>query len=58
LDELRALPDTLRVSLRGTDLDFSLDGATGAFAYAEKAVNEQHDTPDAAAAEPGAAPAR
>jgi hypothetical protein len=58
LDELRGLPDTLRVSLRGTDLDFSLDGATGAFAYAEKAANEQRDASDAAPAEPGAAPAR
>jgi hypothetical protein len=58
LDELRELPDTLRVSLRGTDLDFSLDGATGAFAYAEKAANEQHDGSDAAPTEPGAAPVR
>ena len=58
LDELRRQPDSLRVSLRGADLDFSLDDVTGAFAYAEKAAGEQHDGTDAPAAEPGAAPAR
>ncbi len=58
LDQLRGLPDTLRVSLRGASLDFSLDGATGALAYAEKAASEHGDPADAAPAEPGAAPAR
>jgi hypothetical protein len=58
LDQLRALPDTLRVSLRGANLDFSLDGATGALAYAEKAANEHGDAADAAPPERGAAPAR
>lgn len=40
LEQLRGLPDTVRLSLRGTNLDFSLDGATGALAYAEKAASE------------------
>jgi hypothetical protein len=50
LDELRGLPDALRLSLRGADLDFSLDGATGAFAYAEKAASEQREGTDASPA--------
>ena len=57
LDQLRGLPDTLRVSLRGASLDFSLDGATGALAYAEKAASE-HGVRADAAAERGAAPTR
>jgi hypothetical protein len=40
LDQIRGLPDTVRLSLRGADLEFSLDGATNAFAYAERAASE------------------
>jgi len=40
LDQLRTLPDTVRLSLRGANLDFSLDGVSGALAYAEKAASE------------------
>jgi hypothetical protein len=40
LEQLRTLPDTVRLSLRGANLDFSLDGVTGALAYAEKAASE------------------
>lgn len=58
LEQLRGLPDTLRLSLRGANLDFSLDGATGALAYAEKAASEHGAAADAAPAERGAAPAR
>jgi hypothetical protein len=55
LDRLRGLPDTLRVTLRGASLDFSLDGATAALAYCEKISQQSGDTPDAT---PGPAPAR
>ena len=58
LDQLRGLPDALRVSLRGANLDFSLDGVTGALAYAEKAAGEHGDAAGAASADRGAAPAR
>jgi hypothetical protein len=58
LDQLRGLPDTLRVSLRGANLDFSLDGATGALAYAEKAANAHADAADAEPADRGAAATR
>jgi hypothetical protein len=40
LEQLRTLPDTVRFTLRGANLDFSLDGAMGALAYAEKAATE------------------
>ena len=58
LDEIRGLPDEVRLSLRGADLDFSLDGASGAFAYAEKAASEHGNAAGAAPPEPGAPPAR
>ena len=57
-EQLRGLPDSVRLSLRGANLDFSLDGASGAFAYAEKAANEHGNAPDPAPTQPGAAPAR
>jgi hypothetical protein len=40
LEQLHRLPDTVRLSLRGANLDFSLDGAGGALAYSEKAASE------------------
>jgi hypothetical protein len=58
LDQLRGLPDTVRLTLRGADLDFSLDGATGALAYAEKAASEHDNGADAAPTQPSPAPAR
>jgi hypothetical protein len=57
LEQIRGLPDTLQLTLRGVDLEFSLDGASGAFASAERAVRE-HDSGGGATATPGAAPAR
>jgi hypothetical protein len=50
LDQLRGLPDALRLTLRGASVDFSLDGATGALAYAEKAASAHGDGADAAPA--------
>jgi hypothetical protein len=58
LEQLRALPDDVRLSLRGADLDFSLDGASGALAYAEKAASEHGNAAGLAAPEPTTAPAR
>ena len=60
LEQLRGLPDTVRLSLRGANLEFSLDGATGALAYSEKAASEHGNVGDAApaTAQPGAAPSR
>ena len=43
LEQLRGLPDTVRLSLRGANLDFSLDGAAAALAYSEKAASEHGD---------------
>jgi len=43
LDQLRGLPDALRVTLRGASLDFSLDGAPSALNYAEKASTAHGD---------------
>ena len=57
-DQLRSLPDTVRLSLRGANLDFSLDGATGALAYAERAASEHGNPAGAVPAQPGATPAR
>jgi hypothetical protein len=56
LDQIRGLPDTVRLSLRGANLDFSLDGATGAFAYAERAASEHANAAGLAPPEPGPAP--
>jgi len=50
LEQLRGLPDALRLTLRGASVDFSLDGATGALAYAEKAASAHGDGADAAPA--------
>jgi hypothetical protein len=58
LDQLRTLPDTVRFSSRGANLDFSLDGAAGAVAYAEKAASEHDNAAGPAPPQPGAAPAR
>jgi hypothetical protein len=58
LDQVRGLPDAVRLTLRGSSLDFSLDGATGAFAYSEKASREHGNAADPAPAQPGAAPTR
>jgi hypothetical protein len=55
LEQLRDLPDTVKISLRGAALDFSLDGATGALAYAEKAGT---DRGAGAQTEPSPAPGR
>ena len=55
LEQLRDLPDTVKISLRGADLDFSLDGATGALAYVEKAGA---DRGAGAQTEPSPAPGR
>lgn len=56
LDQIRGLPDTVRLSLRGADLEFSLDGATGAFAYAERAASERANAAGPAAPQLGPAP--
>ncbi len=58
LEQLRELPDAVRLSLRGASLDFSLDGASGALAYAEKASSENGNAVGAAPAERVAAPPR
>ena len=58
LDQLRGLPDTVRLSLRGANLDFSLDGASSALAYSERAANERGNAAGPAPTQPGAAPAR
>ena len=58
LDQIRGLPDTVRLSLRGADLDFSLDGVTGAFAYAERAASEHANAAGLAPPQSGAAPER
>ncbi len=58
LEQLRELPDTVRLSLRGASLDFSLDGAAAALAYSERAASEHGDAAGPAPAQPGAAPAR
>ena len=57
LEQLHGLPDTVRLTLHGASLDFSLDGAGGAFSYSEKAANEHANAAGPAAAQPGAAPA-
>ena len=46
LDQVRGLPDALRVTLRGASLDFSLDGAPSAFNYAKKESTTQGDAAD------------
>jgi hypothetical protein len=56
LDQIRGLPDTVRLSLRGADLEFSLDGATNAFAYAERAASEHAKAADPAPPQLGLAP--
>ena len=58
LEQLRGLPDSVRLTLRGASLDFSLDGATGAFAYSERAANEHANAAGLAPPQPDAAPAR
>jgi len=57
LDQLRSLPDTVRFSLRGTNVEFSLDGVGGAFAYSEKAASEHANAAGLAPPQPGTAPA-
>jgi hypothetical protein len=58
LDQIRGLPDTVRLSLHGADLEFSMDGATGAFAYAERAASEHANAAGLGPPPSGAAPAR
>ena len=58
VEQVRGLPDTVRLSLHGANLDFSLDGASGALAYAEKAASEHGNAADLGAADPAGAPAR
>lgn len=58
LEQVRGLPDDVRLSLRGANLDFSLDGASGALAYAEKAASEHGNAAGLAPPSPTASPAR
>ena len=58
LDRFRAYPEAVKVGLRGDGWDFSLDGATAAMAYCERAARGERAADDGAAPEPAAPPAR
>jgi hypothetical protein len=58
LDRFRAYPEAVKVGLRGDGWDFSLDGATAAMAYCERAARGERGADGGATPEPAAPPAR